>query len=82
VRDAAAARLDLDPGVLCSRERLESVARLKPTAPEALAAVPDLRRWQIGVLGDAFVRALAEGSSTPVDAGVVADDPTSPYRPG
>ena len=31
VRDAAAARLNLDPGVLCSRERLESIARKKPT---------------------------------------------------
>ena len=79
VRDAAAARLDLDPGVLCSRERLEAVARLKPTAPDALEAIPDLRRWQISVLGDAFVQTLAERS--PVDA-VVLEDPTSPYRPG
>src|SRR4051812_35777481 len=30
VRDAAATRLNLDPGVLCSRERLESIARKKP----------------------------------------------------
>ena len=30
VRDAAATRLSLDPGVLCSRERLESIARKRP----------------------------------------------------
>ena len=31
VRDAAAARLDLDPGVLCARDRLEAVARKNPS---------------------------------------------------
>jgi ribonuclease D len=50
-RDEAAARLDLDPGVLCSRDRLESVARAKPRSLEELANVPGLRRWQIETLG-------------------------------
>jgi len=58
VRDAAAARLDLDPGVLCSRERLEHVARSSAKTIEDLAAVPDLRRWQIEEMGEGFVRAL------------------------
>ena len=58
VRDAAATRLDLDPGVLCSRERLENVARSGAKTIDDLAAVPDLRRWQIEEMGEGFVRAL------------------------
>jgi ribonuclease D len=58
VRDAAATRLDLDPGVLCSRERLENVARSGAKTIEELAAVPDLRRWQVEEMGEGFVRAL------------------------
>ncbi len=59
VRDAAATRLELDPGVLCSRERMETVARLLPGAPDELTQIPEFRRWQIAELGDGFVRALA-----------------------
>ncbi|MDP9206839.1 MAG: ribonuclease D [Gemmatimonadota bacterium] len=59
VRDAAATRLDLDPGVLCSRERLENVARSAAKSVEELAAVPDLRRWQIEEMGDGFIAALS-----------------------
>jgi ribonuclease D len=58
VRDTAATRLELDPGVLCSRERLENVARSGAKTIEDLAAVPDLRRWQIEEMGEGFVRAL------------------------
>jgi ribonuclease D len=58
VRDAAATRLELDPGVLCSRERLENVARSGARTVQDLAAVPDLRRWQIEEMGEGFVRAL------------------------
>jgi ribonuclease D len=58
VRDAAATRLELDPGVLCSRERLENVARSNAKTVEDLAAVPDLRRWQIDEMGEGFLRAL------------------------
>ncbi|MBX3173980.1 MAG: ribonuclease D [Gemmatimonadaceae bacterium] len=59
VRDAAAARLELDPGVICSRERLESVARLLPAESSDIAVIPEFRRWQIEVLGEGFVKALA-----------------------
>jgi ribonuclease D len=58
VRDAAATRLDLDPGVLCSRERLESIVRGNPKTLDDLAAVPDLRNWQIEEMGEGFLRAL------------------------
>lgn len=58
VRDEAATRLELDPGVLCSRERLENVARSAARSIEELASVPDLRRWQIEEMGAGFLRAL------------------------
>jgi ribonuclease D len=58
VRDAAATRLSLDPGVLCPRERLEAVVRRKPSRVGDLDDVPGLRRWQIAEMGEAFVEAL------------------------
>ena len=58
VRDEVAQRLDLDPGVLGARERLEAVARKNPATLEQLAALPELRRWQVEVLGGRFLRAL------------------------
>jgi ribonuclease D len=57
-RDAAAKRLILDPGVLCSRDRLEAVARRNPATLEELVEVPELRRWQIAELGHDFLTAL------------------------
>ena len=58
VRDAAATRLELDPGVLCSRERLENIARSEAKAIDDLASVPGLRRWQIEEMGAGFIAAL------------------------
>jgi ribonuclease D len=58
VRDEAAQRLDMDPGVLASRERLEAVARKNPKSPDELAQVEELRNWQREVLGAAFLSAL------------------------
>lgn len=59
VRDAAATRLDLDPGVLCSRDRMEAVARRNPRRAEDVAEIPELRRWQAEVLATDFVQVLA-----------------------
>ena len=59
VRDEAAIKLDLDPGVLCSRDRMEQVARMLPGETAALEGIPEFRRWQIEVLGAGFVKALA-----------------------
>jgi ribonuclease D len=58
VRDALAAKLDMDPGVLGSRERLEAVARRNPRSLEELRDVPELRRWQVELMGERFVKAL------------------------
>jgi ribonuclease D len=60
VRDEAAKRLELDPGVLCSREKMEAVARLLPGHVDELAELPDLRRWQVAELGEGFVQALKQ----------------------
>jgi len=65
VRDATAARLDVDPGVLCSRDRLEAVARKNPATIEAMQDIPELRRWQVEVLGRDFLAALAPGRVMP-----------------
>jgi len=59
VRDAAATRLDMDPGVLCSRDRLEAVARRNPQSMEELREIPELRQWQIDELGPEFLSALS-----------------------
>ena len=75
VRDAAASRLDLDPGVLCSRDRMEAVARRNPETAAQLDEVSELRNWQRQVLGADFVKALApHRKATPA----ARDD--SPYR--
>lgn len=58
VRESLAQRLKLDPGVLCARDRLEAVARKKPQSVAELAEIPELRRWQIEVLGEGLVQAL------------------------
>jgi ribonuclease D len=58
VRDKHAERLDMDPGFLCSRDRLETVARRRPTSLEELAEIPELRNWQIAELGEDFLKAV------------------------
>jgi ribonuclease D len=58
VRDTVALQLDLDPGVLCSRDRMEAVARRNPESREQLAEVQELRNWQRDVLGEGFLKAL------------------------
>ena len=57
-RDQVALQLDMDPGVLASRERLEAVARKNPKSQEELLAVEELRGWQKEVLGPGFLKAL------------------------
>jgi len=51
VRERVARDLDLDPGFLISRERLEAVARRKPASLEDLRAIPEIRNWQVDVMG-------------------------------
>ena len=57
-RDAVALRLDLDPGVLCAKDRIEAVARRNPETLDELAEVTELRRWQMEALGKEYLEAL------------------------
>ncbi|HET9453435.1 MAG TPA: ribonuclease D [Gemmatimonadaceae bacterium] len=59
VRDQVSQDLDLDPGVLCARDRMEAVARKNPKSADELAEVTELRNWQREVLGPGFLKALA-----------------------
>ena len=58
VRNAAAERLGLQPGVLCPNGTLEGIARREPKTAEELLEVDGLRRWQADVLGAELVAAL------------------------
>ncbi len=59
-RNQLAARLDLAPGVLCPNGTLEAVARVNPGELQALAAMPELKRWQLGEVGTAVLAAVRE----------------------
>ncbi|MBC7561482.1 MAG: ribonuclease D [Gemmatimonadaceae bacterium] len=86
VRDEVATRLELDPGVLCSREKLETIARRMPTTMDELYEIPDLRRWQADLLGPGVLRALTAPSPVAAKPAAVAPAPVaatadeSPYR--
>jgi len=60
VRNQLAVRLDLAPGVLCPNGTLEAIARANPASMEALAALPELRRWQLREIGTELLAAVAE----------------------
>ena len=82
VRDAAATRLDLDPGVVCSRDRMEAVARRNPRTAAEVAEVSELRRWQVEVLATDFAAALARmpaSTGSTASKSAKAKTPDSPY---
>lgn len=84
VRDAHAQRLDMDPGVICSRDRMEAVARRNPASLDEVREIPELRRWQVDVLGEDFVKALDPHRRKTAAAGKPGAEPEqeaeSPYR--
>jgi ribonuclease D len=51
VRNRIAEELNLDPGFLISRSLLDEIARRSPVTIDELAAIPDVRKWQIETLG-------------------------------
>ena len=86
VRDAAAARLDLDPGVLCSRDRMETIVRRNPASTAELLTVDGVRHWQADLLGPGFLGALrtsgsASGVAAPPHAPTAAVATTSDPAP-
>lgn len=58
-RNAAAGRADLPPGVVCPNGTLEAIARAAPRSSDELAAIPGVRRWQVALLGEELVAAVA-----------------------
>ena len=60
VRNQLAVRLDLAPGVLCPNGTLEAIARANPASMEALAALAEVRRWQLREIGAELLAAVAE----------------------
>lgn len=58
-RNRLAEELQLAPGVLCPNGTLEAIARAEPTSLDALANIPELRRWQVKVLGPSLLEAVA-----------------------
>ena len=68
-RNLLAVRLDLAPGVLCPNGTLEAIARVNPTSRDALAAVPELRRWQLEELGPELLAAVKEPAKASEGAG-------------
>jgi ribonuclease D len=88
VRDEVATSLELDPGVLCSREKLETIARRLPTTMDELYETPDLRKWQADLLGAGILTALKVSGApvTPVKPTIAVAAPSSasssdsPYR--
>jgi ribonuclease D len=81
VRDEVASRLELDPGVLCSRERLETIARLKPTTRAELETIPELRKWQLDLMGQGFLEALARHGGRKAAAPSATPAPPAPPAP-
>ena len=58
-RNLLAVKYDLAPGVVCPNGTLEAVARVAPKTVEQLAAVPELRRWQLREFGAELLAATA-----------------------
>jgi len=67
-RNRLAVELDLAPGVLCPNGTLEAIARTKPGTLEALATIPELRRWQAREIGEQLLTAAREPASGKVES--------------
>lgn len=57
-RDRIADALGLDRGFLMPRQQLEQIARAEPANIEELAALPDMRKWQVEAMGAKLLKAL------------------------
>jgi ribonuclease D len=58
-RNRAAEDLGLDPGFLISKAVLEEIARRRPQSLDELAALPDVRRWQMEAVGHRLFATLS-----------------------
>ncbi|MCY3942604.1 MAG: HRDC domain-containing protein, partial [Gemmatimonadetes bacterium] len=58
VRNEAATRLGLERGRVMPNQVLRKLARLAPSSLSELRDVPELRRWQVALLGSDLLAAL------------------------
>ncbi|MBA2458015.1 MAG: ribonuclease D [Gemmatimonadales bacterium] len=62
-RNRLAAKYDLAPGVLCPNGTLEAIAHVKPESVEELAAIREIRRWQVKEIGGELLEAVKEAAA-------------------
>jgi ribonuclease D len=74
-RNRLATELNLAPGVLCPNGTLESIARDNPGGRDAMARIPDFRRWQLSAIGEELLEAL-RGPSGPTSEEIPAPSPS------
>ncbi len=58
VREQLMLEHDLRPGIVSPNHVLSEIARLLPRTPDELAALPGIRRWQVGLFGERFLSAI------------------------
>jgi len=57
-RETQARRLKIEPSLICSKAAMAAIAERRPTKPEDLAEVPELRAWQRKSFGKEILAAL------------------------
>ena len=64
VRNRRADEIEIDRGTLLPNAVLLEVARRRPQSTAELTTVPDIRKWQVDVLGEALVASLSRKAAT------------------
>jgi ribonuclease D len=57
-RESQARRLKIEPALICSKAAMAAIAERRPSEPEDLAEIPELRTWQRKSFGRDIVAAL------------------------
>lgn len=68
-RNAVVARDHIAPVAVVSNGVLKEIARRAPRTPEELAAVPDIRHWQVHAWGNALIAEVEAVLATPTGGG-------------
>ena len=58
-REEKARELNLDPGVVLSNALIDQIGEKKPTGPEDLDAIPELRQWQLQAFGTEILKVIS-----------------------
>jgi ribonuclease D len=65
VRNKRAQALGIDRGTLMANSVIVEIAWMRPETPEALAAVPGVKNWQVSAAGEELLAALAGRPARP-----------------